>query len=126
MSATDAEFEYVDEYYDGDDWLSEQDTTAIDSEDDGSGWQEPRQRARPERVPRQVPSPGWPRDARRQVSREAAIALRGWHRPLVGSGRRRAGPQLPGHVPARPVGWLLGDGGQETVGAGPKFSSANR
>jgi hypothetical protein len=75
VSATDAEFEYVDEYYDGDDLLPEQDTTAIDSEDDGSDWQETRQRVRPERAARPVPSPGWPRDARRYVSREPELPL---------------------------------------------------
>jgi len=92
VSATDAEFEYVDDYYDGDDWLSEQDTTAIDSEDDGSDWQEPRQRARPERVPRQVPSPGWPRDARRPVSREAELPLEDEPAPSRQATRRASEP----------------------------------
>ena len=73
MSATDAEFEYVDDYYDDNDWLSEQDTTSIDLEDDASDWREARQRARPERNSRQVPSPGWPRDARRQSAREPEL-----------------------------------------------------
>jgi len=73
VSATDAEFEYVDDYYDNDDWISEQDTTSIDVEDDVSDWRETRQRARPERAAKQVPSPGWPRDARRQASREPEL-----------------------------------------------------
>jgi len=73
VSATDAEFEYVDDYYDDNDWLSEQDTTSIDLEDDASDWREARQRARPERNPRQVPSPGWPRDTRRQATREPEL-----------------------------------------------------
>ena len=102
MSATDAEFEYVDEYYDGDDWLSEQDTIAIDSEDDGSGWQEPRQRARPERVPRQVPSPGWPRDARRQASREAELPLEDEPAPTRQATRRASEPSARSRGSASP------------------------
>jgi len=75
VSATDAEFEYVDDYYDDNDWLSEQDTTSIELEDDAADWREARQRSRPERNQRQVPSPGWPRDARRQPSREPELAF---------------------------------------------------
>jgi hypothetical protein len=92
VSATDAEFEYVDEYYDGDDWVSEQDTTAIDSEDDGSDWQETRQRTRPERASRQVPSPGWPRDARRHVSREPELPVEDEPAPSRQATRRASDP----------------------------------
>jgi hypothetical protein len=94
VSATDAEFEYVDDYYDGDDWVSEQDTTAIDSEDDGSDWQETRQRTRPERAARQVPSPGWPRDARRHVSREAELPFEDEPAPSRQATRRASDPGL--------------------------------
>ncbi|HEY6294020.1 MAG TPA: hypothetical protein VIX15_00010, partial [Streptosporangiaceae bacterium] len=92
MSATDAEFEYVDEYNDGDDWVSEQDTTAIDSEDDGSGWHETRQRTRPERAARQVPSPGWPREARRYVAREPELPLEEEPAPTRQATRRAGDP----------------------------------
>jgi hypothetical protein len=73
VSATDAEFEYVDEYNDNDAWLSEQDTTAIDLDDDASDWREPHKGAPAGRAPRQVPSPGWPRDARRYAQREPEL-----------------------------------------------------
>jgi hypothetical protein len=95
VSATDAEFEYVDEYYDGDDWVSEQDTTAIDSEDDGSDWHETRHRARPERAARPVPSPGWPRDARRHVSREAELPFEDEPAPSRQAIRRASDPGVP-------------------------------
>jgi len=98
VSATDAEFEYVDEYYDGDDWLSEQDTTAIDSEDDGSDWQDTRQRARPERAARQVPSPGWPRDVRRHVSREPELPLEDEPLPSRQATRRASDPGVRARV----------------------------
>ena len=73
MSATDAEFEYLNDIDDDDLWMSEQQTAAIDPEDDVSDWQETRQRSRAERAPRQVPSPGWPRDARRQAQGEPEL-----------------------------------------------------
>jgi hypothetical protein len=59
---TDAEFEYTSD--EEDEWLSELETRAIDLENDISDWRESRQRPRPERAGRPVPSPGWPRDAR--------------------------------------------------------------
>jgi hypothetical protein len=66
--ATDAEFEYLND--DDDPWLSELETRAIDLENDISDWRESRQRAHTDRAPRQVPSPGWPRDALRRAARE--------------------------------------------------------
>jgi hypothetical protein len=114
VSATDAEFEYVDEYYDGDDWLSEQDTTAIDSEDDGSDWQETRQRTRPERAPRQVPSPGWPRDVRRHVSREPELPAEDEPVPSRQATRRASDPgdrarADRGSAPPRATRRVVGD-----------------
>jgi len=71
VRTTDAEFEYLNDIDDDDLWLSEQET--IEPEDDFSDWGEPPQRSRAERAPRQVPSPGWPRDARPQARREAEL-----------------------------------------------------
>jgi hypothetical protein len=66
--ATDAEFEYLNDVDDDDQWPPEQGN--LDSDDDVADWRESRQRSRAERTPRQVPSPGWPRDARRYAQRE--------------------------------------------------------
>jgi hypothetical protein len=59
---TDAEFEYTSD--EDQDWLSELETRAIDLENEISDWRESRQRPKPQRAGRPVPSPGWPRDAR--------------------------------------------------------------
>jgi hypothetical protein len=69
--ATDAEFEYIDEIIDDDQWLSEQ--GSVEPEDDFSDWPEPGERSRTDRAPRRVPSPGWPRDARPHAQREAEL-----------------------------------------------------
>jgi hypothetical protein len=73
VSATDAEFEYLNDVDDDDPWFSELETRAIDLENDISEWRESRQRSRGERAPRQVPSPGWPRDALRRAAREPEL-----------------------------------------------------
>ena len=73
MSATDAEFEYLNDIDDDDSWDSELEVNPVEPEDDFSDWQESRQRARPERAARQVPSPGWPRGAVRQAAREPEL-----------------------------------------------------
>jgi hypothetical protein len=73
VSTTDAEYEYFDDTDYDDTWDSELETSAIEPEDDISDWQEPRQRARGERAPRRVPSPGWPRDVARPAASEPEL-----------------------------------------------------
>ncbi len=73
MSTTDAEYEYIDDTDYDETWDPELETDVIEPEDDISDWHEPRQRARGERAPRQVPSPGWPRDAVRRAAREPEL-----------------------------------------------------
>jgi hypothetical protein len=73
VSTTDAEYEYTDDIDYDDTWDSELESTAVEPEDDISDWEEPRQRAHVERTPRQVPSPGWPRDTARRAAREPEL-----------------------------------------------------
>ena len=92
MSATDAEFEYLNDIDDDDPWLSELETRALDLENEISDWRESRQRAKPERTPRQVPSPGWPRDAVRRAAREPELPYDDEPAPSRPATRRASDP----------------------------------